>query len=324
MRLTEIEKNNNIENIINALNDKKLKSEKEIFLLYQDFFKNIKKECSEIIKIYKNTSQKDRFLFRGMKKDKNIRVLQLSIREDRLPRDSPKELHDFFNQTIKELGFVTNRSNSIFCTPSISDAKLYGTVFIIFPKNGFSYLWGKKIKDLYSLMVKINQKETKKIHKKNKLSLFIGNVLYYAESEEKLKNFYNDVVKLLMQILDRVFGEKYKERKKEYMKEKNFNYVQNPTRDDIETLLKNFEYQLLIINEDELKKLAEKNLKKDLKFEYEKIAYEAIKENYTDKNLEDAILNHKNEIMISNPTNKEYFAINIKDKEIVKNIIKNL
>lgn len=314
----------NIQDIIEKIDRVTKKDEK--IKLYENFFFHIKDECSQIIKIYKITSNSDRFLFRGIKNNKNNRILVLNIKEDRKPRDTPHDIHNFFDETIEKLGFDTNRSNSIFCIPKLSDAKFYGKPYIVFPNNGFKYLWGKNIKDLYVLLLKINHREIKKIYNQNKLSILIKNKLYYAENYQKLKDFYENLVTLLMKILDKVFGKKYVEKREEYLKEKNFKYVENPTRKDIERLLYNFDnFFNSHTYEQNFMDIVNKHLKRDEgKIYYEDEMYDIIKKEYTDKNIIDAILNYDNEIMISNPTNKKYYAINANDKNIIKNIIEKI
>lgn len=324
MKLHEIVHDyNDINSIIDKINQG-IKSESEKIKLYEQFFDHIKDEFSQIIKIYKITSKEDKFLFRGIRTNNNEKILSLYIKENRNPRDTPKEIHNFFNKTMKSLGFYTNRSNSIFCTPSIQQAKFYGKPYIVFPKNGFKYVWGKEIKDLYSILVKVNHRELKKIYKQNKLSFFIGKQLYYAENEKKLKDFYNQIVNMLMEILDRIFGEKYQQRKEEFLKENNFVFSKNPNRKDIEELLANFEYYFER-HHDNLMKIANFYLiRDDNKIDIEEEFFNIMKENYTDENIIDAIINHNNEIMISNPVDKRYYCIGAEDKNIIKKIILDL
>lgn len=103
----------------------------------------IKEECSEIIRIL-NASQHT--LYRGVK-DCPIAFLG-KPREDRNPLDSSNHAQELFDTAMKNAGYTALRSNSIFCSTSYDFAAGYGAVHAVFPKNGFSYTWSTKYRDL--------------------------------------------------------------------------------------------------------------------------------------------------------------------------------
>lgn len=70
-------------------------------------------------------------------------------RSDRQPKDSSNTMHDNFNQIVQTYGFSVDRSNSIFCTGSPKMAEGYGRMYIIFPIDGYEFLWSAKIKDMF-------------------------------------------------------------------------------------------------------------------------------------------------------------------------------
>lgn len=112
---------------------------------FNNALKIIKKECSEILKIY---SKAQRFLFRGINSDEDF-ILNKQIRTDRRTIDTPKYVHDTINKATTDLGFKSHRGNSIFCSNKESVASDWGKAFIVFPKNGFEYLWFEKQPSTY-------------------------------------------------------------------------------------------------------------------------------------------------------------------------------
>lgn len=51
-------------------------------------------------------------------------------------------------------GFNARRSNSLFCTSDYNQASDYGTPYVVFPVNGFSFTYWDNCKDLF---VEINE-----------------------------------------------------------------------------------------------------------------------------------------------------------------------
>jgi len=64
-------------------------------------------------------------------------------RSNRKPKDSNEARHKAFNAIITALGGTdaANRSNSVFATSSIYDAKQYGLEYVIMPIGNFRYTW---------------------------------------------------------------------------------------------------------------------------------------------------------------------------------------
>ena len=112
----------------------------------------IKKECSEILNVYRKTN---RLLYRGLKnyddkKQISDNIYKIKPRADRKPKDT-----NIIHQTIidnffyKEFGWKP-RSDGVFATQTKAITGLYGYKGIFLPVNGYKYLWSKKYKDLYS------------------------------------------------------------------------------------------------------------------------------------------------------------------------------
>lgn len=92
--------------------------------------------CSEIIDVYRYTRQ---FLYRGMKTDKNM--FRGTSRPHREPRDSSPDMTEIFDEMLRINGMEVVRSNSYFATSDLAHAREFGTVFIIFPVNGFKFTY---------------------------------------------------------------------------------------------------------------------------------------------------------------------------------------
>lgn len=96
----------------------------------------LRRECSDFLETAQETNM---FLYRGVRSEES--VYQGRSREDRSPKDSQNDVSEVFDAYLKELGFRALRKNSIFTTTSRGFAGNYGwTVYLIFPKNGFSFL----------------------------------------------------------------------------------------------------------------------------------------------------------------------------------------
>jgi hypothetical protein len=115
----------------------------------------IKTECSDAYTAMENISQ---ILYRGMllgnsiarffKLKPSLNIFLGKPREDRKPVDVKLETQEKYDAYLRDAGMTALRSNSIFCTTSQSDAKQYGELYMIFPKNGFEFTWSPDVKDL--------------------------------------------------------------------------------------------------------------------------------------------------------------------------------
>ena len=115
-----------------------------------NLFKALAKHCKEIIKVYKelnrNNFDRERFLFRGIKSSDD--AVYGKPFEARKPKDSNRDLHDLVNGTINKLGFEANRENAMFVSGDRGQASNYGSLYIMFPMDGFKFTWSKTVKDL--------------------------------------------------------------------------------------------------------------------------------------------------------------------------------
>jgi len=119
-------------------------------------FAILNSECSEFLKVFKETQK---FLYRGLRNYES--VFEGRSREDRSPKDSINEVSERLDQALKNAGFSALRSNSIFTTTDEHFAGTYGhTLYLIFPKNGFHFLY-TNTKDLvlndWSIIADVNK-----------------------------------------------------------------------------------------------------------------------------------------------------------------------
>ncbi len=86
-------------------------------------------------------------LWRGMKSQwDGWNVISPPI--GRRPRDTPKSIHDALDLLFLEHAGVKYRSDSIFCTGSLTFASEYGNAYAIFPIGEYKYCWSPKYYDL--------------------------------------------------------------------------------------------------------------------------------------------------------------------------------
>ena len=105
--------------------------------------KGINKNASTIMNAYQRTGK---FLYRGIKSDED--AVYGKPFDQRRAKDSNAELSNILNNALASQGFAARRDNTTFTSGSYSQASGYGTVYIIFPRDGFNFHYSKKIGDL--------------------------------------------------------------------------------------------------------------------------------------------------------------------------------
>jgi hypothetical protein len=134
--------------ISEVINHEKLKVGEQKWMLStkeKELVQFMKKNCSDIIGTYEWEEQ---YLYRGMRQGKS-NILLAKTREDRNPMDTPPEIQSKLDKVLASQGFIALRSNSIFCSSNFEYIHDYGSPFMIFPVNGFTYTWNSDAKDLY-------------------------------------------------------------------------------------------------------------------------------------------------------------------------------
>lgn len=117
----------------------------------ENLLKGIKKNCSQILKVYQQINNKDmtsgNFIFRGINSTED--ALYGMPYNHRRAKDSDQFIHKLADDYMKRIGIKARRTNSIFTTSDKNQASQYGKhVYIIFPVDGFDFCYSKNIKDL--------------------------------------------------------------------------------------------------------------------------------------------------------------------------------
>jgi len=117
----------------------KFKIETEIDLILE--------ECSDCVKLIKLTGK---FFWRGISNREDDNIIQYFTEgRVRFPKDTPKVLHELFNEIFfKKFGWKVR--DGVFVYRDTRSTWAYGDPFMIFPNNGFKYVWSTEIKDLYT------------------------------------------------------------------------------------------------------------------------------------------------------------------------------
>jgi len=138
-----------LEREYNELN-KRLIGKGDTPIKLENLLKGIKKNCSQILKVYQQINNKDltsnNFLFRGIRSQKD--AFYGTPYTNRLPKDSDEFINKLADDYMKRMGIKARRSNSIFATGDRKQASKYGEEYIIFPVDGFDFCYSKNIKDL--------------------------------------------------------------------------------------------------------------------------------------------------------------------------------
>jgi len=112
-------------------------------LPYQAIVERIKNDCSEFLH-----ECGGRMLYHG---ENGVNILSrafVGTSKERGPHDASLMMQKAVDAQLSEDGFSALRNDSLFCTGHGMTAAEYGTVFYIFPLDGYTYTWSKEIDDL--------------------------------------------------------------------------------------------------------------------------------------------------------------------------------
>lgn len=118
----------------------------------EELWPTIERECSEALAAMRYFPGD--LMYRGINGSRPS-IFHDTIRTDREPRDIPMALHQVIDQWMADHGFQARRSNSLFVSSDRMEASMYGTVYLVFPKNGFNFTWFYKTSDLYRYLKNI-------------------------------------------------------------------------------------------------------------------------------------------------------------------------
>ena len=144
----------------------------------------IKKNCSEILTIYK--SSYPNVLWRGMNL---LPFKKHEIKTRNNPVFFPKNYHELLHDALLELDYKATRKNSIFTSGNYDIAASWGEPQIVFPTNGFKYTWFSAVKKqdyVISYLIDILEETLLHINKEN---IFNLNEL----NEDDRNNFLFDI-----------------------------------------------------------------------------------------------------------------------------------
>lgn len=98
----------------------------------------IQKNCQPWLKLARRES-----VYRGINTDGRTKSMAFTRKtvQNRRPKDTNLERHNFFNDMISMAGGVANRSNSIFVSGDTFAANDYGSLYAVYPIGNFHYTW---------------------------------------------------------------------------------------------------------------------------------------------------------------------------------------
>jgi hypothetical protein len=171
--------------------------------LYNSEFANvIRTKCSDYIQILEKVPHCP--LLRGTRKVTSSEYFYGKSIDERIPKTSSYKISKEIDNGLKSLGVEARRLNSIYVTSRFRLAQQFGTVFEIFPINGFNFTWCTNGDDL------VLDKETVISYKGYSYNQeFKDAVMDYIENYQSSKpsiaedNYYN----IICQILDLMSGD---------------------------------------------------------------------------------------------------------------------
>ena len=122
--------------------------------------KNLQKECSQIVSVYKKRAGEQgateygsrQFLWRGVSQ-RNAILKKKSHLTDRSPMSTGKRMHDWMNDYFTD-AFGWPVRNGVATSSSKSQAGTYGYPYVFFPPNNFEFVYSPDVWDLWSAVEK--------------------------------------------------------------------------------------------------------------------------------------------------------------------------
>lgn len=101
-------------------------------------------KCSEIIQIYRDSHE---MIYTG--RTNSGEILHVPTIVNRRTRNVPLHIQQIVDNNLYKEGFTALRHNSLFCSGDYKQTHAYGSCYLVFPKNGFSFTWSPLIKDFF-------------------------------------------------------------------------------------------------------------------------------------------------------------------------------
>lgn len=203
--------------------------------LIEEVIDNIQYNCSDAIDAYKRSK---RVLWRGVRRNKNApfykfgQLLKSHSPEKRksISVNQTSETFKIINDALKTLNFEARRDNIICCSSDWVHASHYtsnsalftnGQLYMIFPINGFNFIWSDKFKDFGG--VTTNKLDLVKMENIDDAQKIISNCGFRKDNFVAALKSGNEIGINGEYI---AIGEKYYKRYKKYFKEiLGFNYA---------------------------------------------------------------------------------------------------
>jgi len=110
----------------------------------------IKRDCEPYLKQLNGSNFSGYSLLRSGRQDSGY-FKKVSVRVDRKPKDTPIDIHNWLDEWFYKKFGIKARSNTMFCTSSISLAGRYGSaIYYIFPMGNFEIIWSDIVNDMYT------------------------------------------------------------------------------------------------------------------------------------------------------------------------------
>lgn len=137
------------------------------------------------------------------------------LRTDRKPMNTSKIISSGIDNWFNDVFNFKARSSAIFCVGKSGKkiAREYGPLYIIFPMNGYKYVWSNEVEDLYTVLYKTSATYEKskndkysnihieygKLLKKgnidnNKIDIFMKNLNYKNNNLEEAIKSGNEIM----------------------------------------------------------------------------------------------------------------------------------
>jgi hypothetical protein len=165
-----------------------IEGKEKLTSLTQTGFKNwIKENCNQY---FKENSLDLLPLYRGIStRVSRDEYMLMAPRKDRYPKDMRLSWHKYLDQLFLERTGWRARSQGIFATGNEVSAGYYGTVYIIYPADGYKYLWSPEVSDLYT---DANQFEMKTGKYRYRQEMDMDR---FIPEDEEMENHFREIIK---------------------------------------------------------------------------------------------------------------------------------